>query len=162
MKNLFEAARVKEVKERIAQLRPDSQRLWGTMNPAQALAHCSAGIQMGLGDIKPPRKMIGRIIRWAIKPMALRNDEPMRRNSPTVKDLVVQDDRDLVAEKERLGGLDRPVCQGRAENVHNAPAQLLWAVDGAGVGDTDVQASGSSSEAVWGVSSDRAKSRTEV
>ena len=39
MKNLFEAARVAEVKERMARLTPDSQRLWGTMTPAQALAH---------------------------------------------------------------------------------------------------------------------------
>jgi len=40
MKNLFEAARVEEVKERIARLRPDSQRQWGKMNAAQAVAHC--------------------------------------------------------------------------------------------------------------------------
>ena len=33
MKNLFEAARVEEVKERVAQLRPDSERLWGTFKP---------------------------------------------------------------------------------------------------------------------------------
>jgi hypothetical protein len=105
MKNLFEDARVKEVKARIAEVRADSQRLWGTMTPAQALAHCSSGIQMALGEIKPPRKMIGIAIGWAIKPMALRNDEPMRRNSPTVRDLVVKDDRDLMAEKELLSGL---------------------------------------------------------
>jgi len=42
MKNLFEASTVEEVKERMAQLRPDSERLWGKMNPAQTLAHCSA------------------------------------------------------------------------------------------------------------------------
>jgi len=30
MKNLFEAATVEEVKERMAQLRPDSERLWST------------------------------------------------------------------------------------------------------------------------------------
>jgi len=40
-KNLFEAAAVDEVKRRMAQLRPDSERLWGKMNAAQALAHCS-------------------------------------------------------------------------------------------------------------------------
>ena len=44
VKNLFEAAAVEEVKERMAQLRPDSERLWGKMNPAQMLAHCSAAI----------------------------------------------------------------------------------------------------------------------
>jgi hypothetical protein len=105
MKNLFEDARVREVKARITQVSAHSQRLWGTMTPSQAMAHCSSGIQMALGEIKPPRKMIGIAIGWAIKPMALRNDEPVRRNSPTVRDLVVKDDRDLVAEKELLSEL---------------------------------------------------------
>jgi hypothetical protein len=113
MKNLFDAAPVKEVKGRIAQLRPDSQRQWGTMTSAQALAHCSVGVEMALGDIKPPRKMIGIAIGWAIKPLALRNDEPMRRNSPTVKELVIQDDRNLVAEKKRLSAsIDRFAASG--------------------------------------------------
>jgi hypothetical protein len=31
MKNLFEAATVEEVKGRMAQLRPDSERQWGMM-----------------------------------------------------------------------------------------------------------------------------------
>jgi len=30
MKNLFEAARVEDAKERLAHLRPDSERLWGS------------------------------------------------------------------------------------------------------------------------------------
>jgi hypothetical protein len=72
------------------------------MAPAQALAHCSGGIQMALGDITPPRKLMGIAIGWAIQPMALRDDEPMRRNSPTVNELVIQDGRNLTAEKERL------------------------------------------------------------
>src|SRR5712692_3890040 len=93
MKNLFEAARVEEVKERMAQLRPDSKRLWGKMNAAQALAHCSAGLELAVGDRIPPRLLLGRIIGRMVKPMALGNDEPMRRNSPTVKGLVVQDKR---------------------------------------------------------------------
>ena len=49
MKNLFEAETVEEVKERMAQLRPDSERLWGKMNPAQTLAHCSAAMEMAVG-----------------------------------------------------------------------------------------------------------------
>jgi hypothetical protein len=113
MKNLFEAARVEEVKERMAQLRPDSERLWGKMNPAQALAHCSRGIELAVGDRIPPRLLLGRIIGRMVKPMALGNDEPMRRNSPTVKDLVVQDERDLGTERERLCGLiDRFAAAG--------------------------------------------------
>ena len=105
MKNLFEATRVAEVKERTGRLRPDSERHWGKMNPAQALAHCSLGIEWALGDRIPPRMLLGRILGRIVKPMALGNDGPMRRNSPTAKDLVVQDDRDLETERERLCGL---------------------------------------------------------
>ena len=85
MKNLFEAARVEAVKERIVRLRPDSERLWGKMNAPQAVAHCSAGFELAVGDRLPPRTLLGRIIGWIVKPMALGNDEPMRRNTPTVK-----------------------------------------------------------------------------
>ena len=105
MKNLFEAARANEVKERTAQLRADSERLWGKMNPAQALAHCSLGLEWAVGDRIPPRMLMGRIMGRMVKPMVFRNDEPMRRNSPTAKDLVVQDERDLETERKRLCGL---------------------------------------------------------
>ena len=115
MKNLFEPARVEEVKERIARLKPDSERQWGKMNAAQAVAHCSAGLELAVGDRIPPRLLLWRIIGRMVKPMALGNDEPMRRNSPTVKDLVVQDERDLGTERERLCGLiDRFASAGPA------------------------------------------------
>jgi Protein of unknown function (DUF1569) len=113
MKNLFEASRVEEVKERIARLRPDSQRQWGQMNAAQAVAHCSGGLELAVGDRIPQRLLLGRIIGRMVKPMALGNDQPMRRNSPTMKDLVVRDERDLGTERERLCGLiDRFAAAG--------------------------------------------------
>jgi hypothetical protein len=113
MKNLFEAATVEEVKRRMVQLRPDSERLWGKMNAPQVVAHCSAGLELALGDRTPPRVLVGRIIGWIVKPLALGNDEPMRRNSPTIQDLVVQDKRDLGTERQRLCGLiDRFVSAG--------------------------------------------------
>jgi hypothetical protein len=102
MRNLYEAAAVEEVKNRIARLRPNSERLWGKMNASQAVAHCSASVEMALGDTLPRRKMVGRIIGRFVKPMALGNDEPLRRNSPTVQELVVDDARDLGAERKRL------------------------------------------------------------
>ncbi len=105
MKNLFESATVEEVKQRMAQLRPDSERQWGKMNVAQMVAHCSGGLEWAVGDKKPPRMFVGRILGVIVKPMALRDDEPMRRNSPTSKDLVVDDDRNLEVERLRLRGL---------------------------------------------------------
>ena len=50
MRNLFETTAGAEMKARIAQVRPDSERLWGKMNAAQAVAHCAAGLELALGD----------------------------------------------------------------------------------------------------------------
>jgi hypothetical protein len=114
MRSLFEAEAVQEVKGRIARLQPDSQRLWGKMNAAQAVAHCSGGLEFAVGDKTPPRMFLGRIMGGVIKPLVLRNDQPMRRNSPTVKGLIVDDQRDLYTERERLCSLiDRFVQAGR-------------------------------------------------
>src|SRR5258708_5837479 len=113
MKSLFEAARVEEVKERIARLRPDSQRQWGKMNAAQAVAHCSAGLELAVGDRSSPRVLLGRILWRVVKAVGLWNEAPLPRKSPTVKDLVVQDERDLGTERERLCGLiDRFAAAG--------------------------------------------------
>ena len=115
MKNLFEAATAQEVKARIAHLKPSSERQWGKMNASQALAHCAAGMEWAVGDTLPPRMLLGRIMGWIVKPLVVRNDEPMRRNSPTAKPLVVDGDRNLETERERLLGLiDRFVAAGPA------------------------------------------------
>jgi Protein of unknown function (DUF1569) len=105
MKNFFEPATVQEVKDRMARLRLNSEHLWGKMNVAQMVAHCSGGMEWAVGDKKPPRMFVGRMLGVIVKPLALKDDEPMRRNSPTSKDLVVDDDRNLDMERQRLRGL---------------------------------------------------------
>ena len=102
MKNMFESERVIEIKQRVARVGPECRRQWGTMSAAQALAHCTAGVEMALGERKPPRALIGRLIGGIIKPKVLGDDEPMRRNSPTMNELVVLDERDLDREKGHL------------------------------------------------------------
>jgi hypothetical protein len=102
MKNFFEAVRVEEVKGRIAQLQPNCERQWGAMSAAQMLEHCSRGLEMAAGEIRPPRAMIGRILGPIIKPLALKNDDPMRKNSPTAEDLLVKDERNFDVDRERL------------------------------------------------------------
>jgi hypothetical protein len=95
MKNLFDPNDLESLKARIAQLRPGSVRQWGTMTVAQALAHCCLGVQMATGALRPPRKLIGRILGPLIKPTVLADDQPMRRNSPTVQELKVPNEPDF-------------------------------------------------------------------
>ena len=113
MQSLFEPARVEEVKRRLSELQPDSRRQWGKMSLAQMLAHCSLGLEMAAGEILPPRALIGRILGPIVKPIALREEEPMRRNSPTARELVIDGERSFEDERKRLSGLiDRFAAAG--------------------------------------------------
>jgi hypothetical protein len=101
MKNLSEPATVNQIKTRLDKLTPQNQRQWGKISSAQAIAHCAGGMEWGVKDSFPPRMFIGSIVGGFIKPK-LQDDEPMRRNSPTVRSILISDERDLVAEKVRL------------------------------------------------------------
>ncbi|HEY1985834.1 MAG TPA: DUF1569 domain-containing protein [Terracidiphilus sp.] len=102
MKNLFEPAAVVEITDRMAQLRPDSERQWGKMNVAQMLAHCSASIGMAEGKVAPPRIFLGRLLGPLAKKSLIVKGEPMRRNAMTEKSVLVTGERDFVVEQRRL------------------------------------------------------------
>ncbi len=115
MKHLFDTISVEEMRTRLATLKPDSPRQWGTMTAPQAVAHCARGLELAAGEFRPPRLLLGRAIGWIIKPMALGNDQPIRRNTPTVEGMIVTDQRTLDPERIRLNGLiERFVAAGPA------------------------------------------------
>lgn len=115
MKNMFDAATADEVKARIVLLTPNSERQWGTMTVAQMMEHCFRGMEMATGDRKLPRVFIGRILGPVVKRLALGNNEPMRRNSPTAPDLVVEGEPEFAMEQGRLVALvDRFAAAGPA------------------------------------------------
>lgn len=105
MKSLYQPEQSADVKQRIASLTPNHQRQWGKMNVGQMLAHCSVVMETALGEIKPPRMFIGRLLGGLVKARVLKDDQPVGRNAPTADYMVVADQRDLDKEKERLIGL---------------------------------------------------------
>lgn len=102
MKNLYDPARVAEIKARLASLRSDSARLWGKMDAPQAVAHCAVAMEWALGETRPPRLLMARIAGRIVKPFVFRDDGPMRPNSPTSPDLIIKDGRDLIHERDLL------------------------------------------------------------
>jgi hypothetical protein len=84
MKNLFDAATAEEVKSRLAQLRAESERLWGKMSPAQAMAHCSVGMEVSLGDRLMRQVWLGKLLGKRVK-ASLLSGKPIGRNLPTDK-----------------------------------------------------------------------------
>jgi hypothetical protein len=112
MKNLFDPARATELTERIDRLHPDSPRQWGRMTAPQAMAHCAVALEWAVGDTVAPRMLIGRVIGGFVKNLAVRDDEPMKRNAPTAPDLRIADERELDAERTRLIKLIDRFCAG--------------------------------------------------
>jgi hypothetical protein len=104
MKNLFEPATLEELKQRLAQLRPESERQWGRMNAAQMLAHCSASMEMAAGLKSSTWSLLGHLFGRFAKSTVL-NQQPIRRNMPTHKSLIVSDERDFALERQRLQAL---------------------------------------------------------
>jgi hypothetical protein len=122
MKNLFDATVANRVKARLGKLGPQSERQWGKMTAPQMLAHCSMSMQWAVGEAVPekaslPLRLVGRLV----KPMVFRNEDPIRKNSPTAKSLIVTDERDLGKERQRLSGLiDKFAAGGAAGCTRNA------------------------------------------
>ncbi|HEY3743452.1 MAG TPA: DUF1569 domain-containing protein [Bryobacteraceae bacterium] len=136
MKNLFDTTSANEVRTRLGKLGPQSKRQWGKMTAPQMLAHCSVSMQWAVGEVVPeqgplPVRLLGRVI----KPLVFRNDDPLRKNSPTAKSLLIADERDLGRERERLSGLiERFVAGGAAgctTNPHSFFGKMTpqqWAI----------------------------------
>jgi hypothetical protein len=121
MKNLFHPSAADETCARLASLRPDSPRQWGTMTPAQVLAHCSRAMEMAVGDRKPKRMFIGRFVGPFIKRLAIGDESPLRRNTPTAPDLVVSDNPDFPVEQRRLETLVRRFADGGPQAATTHP-----------------------------------------
>jgi hypothetical protein len=101
MQTLFDNSAVQEILKRIEQLTPETRGQWGKMDVAQMLAHLGNGLELALGDKKPPRSLIGRIVGGFVKASAF-NDSPFPHNSPTDNSLRVTDAKDFLLEKLRL------------------------------------------------------------
>jgi len=107
MKGLFDKSTADEVKERLAKLTPETAGLWGKMSPAQMLAHCSAAMEVSVGDKVLRQILLGKLFGKRVK-AGLLSGKPMGKNLPTDKTYVVKDDRDLEVERHRLVGfIDR-------------------------------------------------------
>jgi hypothetical protein len=135
MINLFDNATLQEVKGRISQLSPDSSARWGKMNVSQMLAHCSVGMETATGQQKPPRVLIGRILGPIIKPLALRNDDPMKKNSPTAPIFIIEGEREFHAEQaklidlvERFGAAGAPCCTDHPHAFFGRLKPDQWAI----------------------------------
>lgn len=114
MPSLFDATDRERLLSRIATLRPDSSREWGTMTPAQMLCHCARALETATGDRPMTQKFLGKILTPLIRSSVF-GEKPFSKNSPTDPTFVVRDECDFAAERGKLTALiERFVQRGPA------------------------------------------------
>ena len=106
MKNIFDQDTAADLSARIQRLSPDSERLWGKMTVGQMLAHCSVPFETVYDpeytEANPrPNAFVRAILRLVAKPIVV-GEKPYKRNMRTAPSFIVEDERDLEAERERL------------------------------------------------------------
>lgn len=82
IKNLFDAEVKKEIINRIHNLTPQSNQLWGKMNVAQMLAHCQLPVKIAMGTHQPKGSFLLRLIGPLFKSV-LWNEKPYSKGLPT-------------------------------------------------------------------------------
>ncbi len=109
MSNLFAASDRQTILARLDRLPSAARRMWGKMDAAQMLAHCSAALEVATGDTPRTQTLIGKFLAPFVKRKVL-GQEPMMKNAPTDPAFVVADTRDFAREKARLAALLARFC----------------------------------------------------
>jgi hypothetical protein len=118
MKSIYEPSTLQELLDRIDKLHPDTQRLWGKMDVAQMMAHCSSAIEIAIGDRVGKSTLMGTLVGRFAKSI-ITNEKPFKKNLPTAPDFVVVDSKDFNKEKVRLTVMLKRLSSGGADAMHN-------------------------------------------
>ncbi|SFC94615.1 DUF1569 domain-containing protein [Algibacter pectinivorans] len=102
MKNIFDTKETEAVVNRINNLSPTAQPLWGKMSADQMLAHCNVTYEMIFDDKHPkPKGFTKLMLKLFVKNIVVGN-KPYKKNSRTAPQFVISDAKNFVEEKARL------------------------------------------------------------
>ena len=104
MDNLFSDGDRKAILDRLERLPSAARRIWGKMDAAQMLAHCSAALEVATGDAPRSQMFLGRLLAPFFKRKIL-GETPFSKGSPTDPGFIVTGPRDFQKEKARLMAL---------------------------------------------------------
>jgi hypothetical protein len=129
MTSLFNPADRDSLSRRLAALEADSARLWGKMNAAQMLHHCSLGLEAATGDRPLEQVFLGKLLGPLFRGFAL-GHRPFHRNGPTHPTFVVLDPRDFDSERTRLATIIDRFIQRGPESAARYPHAFFGRLSG--------------------------------
>lgn len=102
MKNIFTHEVTAEVIDRINNLSPASQPLWGKMNVGQMLAHCCVTYEFVYDNKYPKPNAFKKFLLKLFVKKTVVGEQPYKKNSMTAPEFLITDTRDFGKEKKRL------------------------------------------------------------
>jgi hypothetical protein len=97
MKTIFDKTTKGELINRINSINENSTAQWGKMNVYQMLKHCTLWEEWIAGKQTYKRVFIGRLFGKMILKAVLKDDRPLRRNTPTIPAFTIKESNGNVA-----------------------------------------------------------------
>ena len=121
MKSLFETETLSEITNRIEKLNEGTIPNWGKMNVGQMVKHCQVPFNVVSGAVKMETKVgfLKKMIFSLMKSM-MYNDKPWKRNIPTGKEFIINEEVDFYSEKSVLLNI--------VAEFHNKKDQAEWPI----------------------------------
>ena len=98
MKSVFDKSTRDELIYRIGNLNENSRAQWGKMNVYQMVKHCTLWEEMISGKRKYKQVFIGRLFGKIALKSVLKDESPLRRNSPSIPDLIIKENGNVLYE----------------------------------------------------------------
>ncbi|MDF2188284.1 DUF1569 domain-containing protein [Paraflavitalea sp. CAU 1676] len=99
MQTIFDEATRQALIHRISQLKAHNTRQWGKMNVYQMLKHCTLWEEMVQSNRPYKQVLLGRLFgRVALRSM-LKDESPLRHNTPTIAELKITGNGDVETQK---------------------------------------------------------------
>jgi hypothetical protein len=99
MKTIFDETTRAELISRINKLSEESAAQWGRMNIYQMVKHCRLWEEMMLGRKRYKRAFIGRLFGKMALKTVLKDESPLRRNTPTLPELRITENGAVSGER---------------------------------------------------------------
>lgn len=121
MKSLFNANDVQELVTRINKVTPESKPIWGKMNAAQLMAHCTAPLRMAHGEIKGKRGLISFLFGKSSKKKFTQAHVEFPKNLPTDPNFIFPNAMQFDAEKQKLIDKLNDFCKKGPNGISKDP-----------------------------------------
>lgn len=102
LSNIYSQSGSQVLINRINQLNPSTAAQWGKMNVSQMLAHCNISFEMAHNDnFKKSSPFLRFILKNLVKGGFV-NEKPLKKNSSTAPELIVNTEKNFAHEKQAL------------------------------------------------------------